>query len=144
MLLGLGLGSGLGLGLLGSNDMNELGTFFDDIRGKASASTERWKNWDLAKPTLPLNYMEWEDAVTIGIRVLCSRWLLTVCLWIISYILGMIQVMCGGIMIFFIFLPLWLGRLKFEHKIFKSLPVFTYQCFPFTSNLLALSDVNEK
>ena len=91
--------------------MNELGNLFNEIRGTVSPLQERRINWDLARsePSV-LHVMEWDDAVTISIRVLCSRWILTIFLWMISYILAMIQLMYGGILTLFIFIPLWIGR----------------------------------
>ena len=91
--------------------MSECSAFFDEIRGKGPTFTERRKNWNLVDSKFPtLHVMEWDDAVTLSIRVLCSRWVLTICLWIISYILAMVQVMFGGLLTLLIFIPMWIGR----------------------------------
>lgn len=91
--------------------MDEFGAWVSEIWGVLPYATERRKASLLVQSTLAVNadVLQWDDAVTLGIRVLCSRWALTICLWMISYVLVMVEVMCGGVLTIIIFLPMWIG-----------------------------------
>ena len=92
--------------------MDEFGAWVSEIWGVLPYATERRKASLLVQSTLAVNadVLQWDDAVTLGIRVLCSRWALTICLWMISYVLVMVEVMFGGVLTIIIFLPMWIGR----------------------------------
>ena len=56
----------------------------------------------------------WDDAVSLGIKVLCARWSLTIFLWMISYLLVMLQIISNGSFIPFtilVFIPMWIGSI---------------------------------
>ena len=70
----------------------------------------------------------WDDAVTLGIKVLCARWSLCILLWTLSYLLVMFQVISDGSLIpwtIFIFLPMWTGSI---FAIFAVIIVLTSTC----------------
>ena len=56
----------------------------------------------------------WDDAVTLGIKVLCARWCVCIFLWTISYLLIMCQVISGDSFVSWtalLFIPMWMGSL---------------------------------
>ena len=84
----------------------ELDKFFREIRGLPYNTFENLSSRH-SDPTFEI-----DDAVTLGIKVLCARWSLTIFLWMISYLLVMLQVISNGTLVSstaLLFLPMWTG-----------------------------------